>query len=76
MLPVAIVHHGNCAPLPVFDARHFLLVKEAGLVSVQFAAHTGNGSKCLVTHFELSDESLTCRQILHLVLSRWGLQPA
>lgn len=50
MLPVAVVHHGNRAPLPVFDARHFLLVKEAGLVSVQFAAHTGNGSKCLVTH--------------------------
>lgn len=53
MLPVAVVHHGNRAPLPVFDARHFLLVKEAGLVSVQFAAHTGNGSKRLVTH---SDE--------------------
>lgn len=35
MLIAAIVHHGHCALLPVFDAGHFFRVKEAGLVPVQ-----------------------------------------
>lgn len=44
VLPAAVVDHGDGAPLPVLDARNLLLVKEAGLVSVQFAdQHTGRG---------------------------------
>lgn len=35
VLIAAIVHHGHCALLPVFDAGHFFRVKEAGLVPVE-----------------------------------------
>lgn len=38
VLVISVVHHGNRPLLPVLDAWCFLRVKEARLVSVQFAA--------------------------------------
>lgn len=36
MLIIAVVHHGNCALLFVFNPGNLLCIKEAGLVTIQF----------------------------------------
>lgn len=39
MLIISIVHHGHGPLLPVFDAWHFLHIKKASLVPIEFANH-------------------------------------